>query len=151
MHTLPRSGRHARAFALGVALGTAALAALASDTTATSRLSRTAVVAVDTPGQPAAPPPAQPHARPELRAEHGPANTIDGELLHVDPARRTIQIKSRHGRVERFRYTEMTLVKGATTRVAGLAHHREPVTVTVRYDRQPRHPVASEIVVHGLR
>jgi hypothetical protein len=86
--------------------------------------------------------------RPELRAERTPASTLEGELVSVDPLTRIIVIKTATGRKERLRYTEMTLVKGATPRVAGLTAS-EPLKVTVRYAGDPRDRVASEITVHG--
>jgi hypothetical protein len=82
--------------------------------------------------QPAAPPQQQPTTAPppEAQAPAQPADTmasdkatqkIEGELLSVDDAAKTLSVKTADGQEVKIAYTDQTEISGAKDQAAGLA------------------------------
>jgi hypothetical protein len=99
-------------------------------------------------GQPGAPgqPPGQPErARP---AEQAKSAQIQGDLVNVDAAAKTITVKVADGSEMQFAYNDKTEVTGAKDGVAGLATAKDSrVTVHFADDAQAKTKLATRIIV----
>ena len=99
-------------------------------------------------GQPGAPgqPPGQPErARP---AEQAKSAQIQGDLVNVDAAAKTITVKVADGSEMQFAYNDKTEVTGAKDGVAGLATVKDArVTVHFNDDAQAKTKLATRIIV----
>jgi hypothetical protein len=87
--------------------------------------------AQDQPQQPSSPPSTQPATPPADPASTAPADMaqadkmaskkIEGELLSVDDATKTLSIRTKDGSEVKVAYNDQTQITGATNQAAGLA------------------------------
>ena len=87
--------------------------------------------AQDQPQQPSSPPSTQPATPPADPASTAPADMaqadkmaskkIEGELLSVDDATKTLSIRTKDGSEVKVAYNDQTQITGATDQAAGLA------------------------------
>lgn len=94
--------------------------------------------------------PAPPQAQAQARATSQKSQMIQGELVSVDPMKKTLTVKTSTGEQEQFAYTAETVITGATSDPAGLAT-ASGSNVTVEYTEEGTSRTATKITVEKAK
>jgi hypothetical protein len=104
------------------------------------------VVAAQDVAKPSPQPQAQPPASQAATAMSQKSQSLDGELVSVDPVKKLVRVKTAAGQEEKVAFTDETKITGATNDTAGLAT-ASGSRVTIEYTGEGSTRVATKITV----